>query len=122
LWTEYVLIGVTVLSSLAAAMEFPRDIGETIPISGPQALTRAEQVATIGAALGREIPLVEITPDEFRAETTRFIPQPIMKMLLDYWGDTLIAPDQARPATTVTGRPGRTLAEWANDRRAEFGG
>ena len=97
-------------------------IGETVAITGPQALTRAEQVAAIGAALGREIPLVEISPDEFRAETAQFIPQPIMKMLLDYWSDTLSVPDRPRPATPVTGRPGRTLAEWATDHRADFGG
>jgi uncharacterized protein YbjT (DUF2867 family) len=97
-------------------------IGETIPITGPQALTRTAQVAAIGAALSREIPLVEITPDEFRAETAQFIPQPIMKMLLDYWSDTLTVPDRARPATPVTGKPGRTLAEWAADHRADFGG
>lgn len=96
-------------------------VGQAIPITGPQALTRAEQVATIGAAIGREIPLVEITPDEFRAETGQFIPEPIMKMLLDYWSDTLTVPDQPRPATRVTGRPGRTLAEWASDHRADFG-
>ena len=97
-------------------------LGETIPITGPQALTRAEQVAAIGAALGREIPVVEITPDEFRAETAQFIPEPIMKMLLDYWGDTLSVPDRPRPVTPVTGGPGRTLAEWAADHRADFGG
>jgi uncharacterized protein YbjT (DUF2867 family) len=97
-------------------------IGETIAITGPEALTRADQVAAIGAALGREIPLVEITPDEFRGETAQFIPQPIMKMLLDYWSDTLTVPDQVRPATSVTGRTGRTLTEWATDHRADFGG
>lgn len=96
-------------------------IGQTIPITGPQALTRTEQVATISAALGRQIPLTEITPDEFRTETAQFIPQPIMKMLLDYWSDTLTTPDQVRPATAVTGKPGRTLAEWATDHRADFG-
>ncbi|MBF6244017.1 NAD(P)H-binding protein [Nocardia elegans] len=97
-------------------------IGATIPITGPQALTRAEQVAAIGAAIGREIPLVEITPEQFRAETAQFIPEPIMKMLLDYWSDTLTVPDQVRPVTSVTGRPGRTLTEWATDHRADFGG
>lgn len=97
-------------------------IGATIPITGPQALTRAEQVAAIGAAIGREISLVEITPEQFRAETAQFIPEPIMKMLLDYWSDTLTVPDQVRPVTSVTGRPGRTLAEWATDHRADFGG
>ncbi|MEU6583191.1 NAD(P)H-binding protein [Nocardia sp. NPDC046763] len=96
-------------------------IGQIIPITGPQALTRTEQVATLSAALGRQIPLIEITADEFRAETAQFIPEPIMKMLLDYWSDTLTTPDRARPATTVTGKPGRTLAEWAEDHRADFG-
>jgi hypothetical protein len=43
-----------------------------------------------------------------------------MKMLLDYWHDTLTVPDVPRPATVVTGRPGRTLAEWAADHRADF--
>ncbi|WP_039795253.1 NmrA family NAD(P)-binding protein [Nocardia araoensis] len=97
-------------------------IGETIAITGPQALTRTEQVAAIGAAIGREIPLVEITPDEFISETAQFIPQPIMKMLLDYWSDTVTVPDVVRPVTSVTGRPGRTLTEWATDHRADFGG
>ncbi|WP_214416404.1 SDR family oxidoreductase [Sphaerisporangium fuscum] len=95
-------------------------LGEVIPLTGPQALTRSEQVAIIGEALGREIPLVEITPEEFRAETAQFIPEPVMKMLLDYWHDTLTVPDVPRPVTVVTGRPGRALAEWAADHRADF--
>jgi len=96
-------------------------LGDTIPMTGPEALTRAEQVATIGRALGRDIPLVEITPEEFRAETAQFIPESVMTMLLDYWSDTLTTPDRPRPVTPVTGRPGRTLAEWAMDHRADFG-
>ncbi|WP_040861072.1 SDR family oxidoreductase [Nocardia niigatensis] len=96
-------------------------LGRIIPITGPEALTRTEQVATLSAALGREIPLVEITADEFRTETSQFIPEPIMKMLLAYWSDTLTTPDRVRPATVVTGKPGRTLAEWATDHRTDFG-
>lgn len=97
-------------------------LGEVIAMTGPEAITRSEQVATIAAALGREIPLIEITPEEFRAETGQFIPEPVMKMLLDYWSDTLTEPDQPRPVTPVTGHPGRTLAQWAADHRADFGG
>ena len=97
-------------------------LGDVIAMTGPEALTRAEQVATIGRALGREIRVIETTPDEFRAETAQFIPEPVMKMLLDYWSDTLTAPDRPRPVTPVTGRPGRTLAQWAADHRADFGG
>lgn len=95
-------------------------IGDAIPLTGPQALTRSEQVAIIGRTLGRKIPLVEIMPEEFRAETAQFIPEPVTKMLLDYWHDTLTVPDVPRPITRLTGRPGRTLAEWAADHRADF--
>ncbi|MFD0690276.1 SDR family oxidoreductase [Actinomadura fibrosa] len=95
-------------------------LGDAIPLTGPQSLTRSEQVAIIGRTLGREIPLVEITAEEFRAETARFIPEPVLKMLLDYWHDTLTVPDVPRPVTAVTGRPGRTLAQWAADHRADF--
>ncbi|MFC9997129.1 hypothetical protein [Nocardia sp. NPDC127526] len=96
-------------------------LGRIIALTGPQALTRTEQVATLVAALGRQIPLTEITADEFRSETAQFIPHPIMKMLLDYWTDTLTTPDRIRPVTAITGKPGRTLAEWAADHRADFG-
>jgi uncharacterized protein YbjT (DUF2867 family) len=97
-------------------------LGDVIPLTGPEALTRAEQVATIARALDREIPIIDITPDEFRAEAAQFIPEPVMKMLLDYWSDTFTTPDRPRPVTPVTGRPGRTLAQWAADHRADFGG
>lgn len=95
-------------------------LGDVIAMTGPLAVTRTEQVAAIGTALDRKIQLTEITPEEFRAETGQFIPEPVMKMLLDYWRDTLAIPDQPRPVTPVTGRPGRSLAQWAIDHRADF--
>jgi hypothetical protein len=78
-------------------------------------------VAAIAGALDRDIPVSEITPDEFRAEAGQFIPEPVMKMLLDYWSDTLTTPDRPRPVTPVTGRPGRTLVRWAVGHRVDFG-
>ncbi|MEV1128641.1 NAD(P)H-binding protein [Agromyces sp. NPDC049794] len=97
-------------------------LGAAIAMTGPEAVTRIEQVATIARALGRDIPLVEITPEEFRAEAADFIPETVVRMLLDYWRDTVSAPDRPRPVTPVTGRPGRTLAEWAADHRGDFAG
>ncbi|WP_109509102.1 SDR family oxidoreductase [Nocardioides speluncae] len=97
-------------------------LGEVIAMTGPEAITRGGQVAAIAGALDRDVPLIEITPEEFRAETEQFIPEPVMKMLLDYWSDTLTTPDQPRPVTPVTGRPGRSLAQWATDHQADFMG
>jgi uncharacterized protein YbjT (DUF2867 family) len=111
-----------VAEAAAEALLADDHLGEAISMTGPEALTRAAQVATIAAVVGREIPVIEITADEFRAEMAQFIPEPVMKMLLDYWNDTLTVPDQPLPVTPVTGRPGRTLAHWAADHRSDFGG
>ncbi|MFI5936472.1 NAD(P)H-binding protein [Actinoplanes sp. NPDC051494] len=91
------------------------------PLTGPQSLTRIEQVAAISAAIGREIELQEITPDEFRAETARYIPEDIISMLLAYWSETVTTPDPVRPGfAALTGHPGRTLHQWAQDHRTAF--
>ncbi|MEV0398365.1 NAD(P)H-binding protein [Polymorphospora rubra] len=91
------------------------------PLTGPQSLTRIDQVAAIGAGIGRDIPLVEISPDEFRADVAQFIPEDIIAMLLAYWSDTVAEPDRVRPGVRdLTGQPGRTLEQWVRDHRAAF--
>jgi uncharacterized protein YbjT (DUF2867 family) len=90
-------------------------------VTGPEALTRSEQVKTISAAIGKQIELVEITPDEFRSEMAQFVPEGIISMLLAYWSDTMDQPDQVRSVESLTGTPGRTLAQWAADHRSDFG-
>jgi uncharacterized protein YbjT (DUF2867 family) len=90
-------------------------------LSGPQSLTRVQQVAAIGAGIGRDIDLVEISPDEFRSDVAQFIPKDIIAMLLDYWSDTVAEPERVRTGVRdLTGRPGRTLEQWARDHRADF--
>ncbi|MFG1992064.1 NAD(P)H-binding protein [Actinoplanes sp. NPDC048988] len=108
----------------AAAAALLRDghHGQIYPLTGPQSLTRIDQVAAIGAGIGRDIRLVEISPDEFRADVAPFISEDIVAMLLDYWSDTVAEPDRVRSGVRdLTGRPGRTLEEWARDHRAAFG-
>lgn len=107
----------------AAAAALVRDghHGQIHPLTGPQSLTRIDQVAAIGAGIGRDIPLTEISPDEFRADVARFIPGDIVDMLLAYWSDTVAEPDRVRTGVRdLTGRPGRTLDQWARDHRAAF--
>ncbi|GAB2619472.1 nucleotide-diphosphate-sugar epimerase [Paractinoplanes abujensis] len=108
----------------AAATALLQDghIGQFYPLTGPESLTRIEQVAAIGAGLGRHLDLVEISPDEFRADVARFIPEDIIVMLLEYWSETVTAPDPVRSGVPdLTGAPGRTLEQWARDHRADFG-
>jgi len=52
-------------------------------ITGPEALTRVEQLEAIGAALGRELTFTEQTPDEFTAEMAQYgVGADNVKMLL----------------------------------------
>jgi uncharacterized protein YbjT (DUF2867 family) len=96
--------------------------GRAYPLTGPQSLTRVEQVAAIAAGTGRDIRLLEISPDEFRADVSQYIPEDIIAMLLAYWSDTVAAPDKVRPGVRdLTGSGGRTLEQWARDHRADFG-
>jgi uncharacterized protein YbjT (DUF2867 family) len=91
------------------------------PMTGPEALTRVQQLEAIGAAIDRELHFEETSPEAFRAEMSKYIPEPIIKMLLDYWSDTVEAPDVVRPTVEqVTGRKAKTLAEWAKDHASDF--
>lgn len=97
--------------------------GQIYPMTGPQALTRVAQLKTIGSAIGRDLTFTEITPDKFRAEMSQYgVGGEIVTMLLDYWRDTVDEPDVVRTAEQLTGRPARTLAEWARDHAPDFGG
>lgn len=96
-------------------------IGKIYPMTGPQALTRAAMLATIGVAIGRELSYVEITAEAFARQMAQYMPAGVIKMLLDYWSDTVAAPDvPLRTVEDITGRPARTLATWAVDHRADF--
>ena len=95
--------------------------GQILELSGPQALTRREQLAAIGAALGRDLIFREQAPGEFAAAMAPYMPSEIIEMVLDHWRDTQFDPDLVFPTTeAVTGRPARTLSEWARDHVADF--
>jgi len=105
----------------ATALLDDAHVGKTYAMTGPEALTRAAMLATIGAAIGRELSYVEITAEAFAEQMAPYMPVGVIKMLLDYWSDTVAAPYV--PLSTVeevTGRPARTIAVWAADHRADF--
>ena len=56
-----------------------------------------------------------------RARAAKASDVPVIKMLLDYWSDTVREPDTVLSTVEdVTGRPARTLAQWASDHAADF--
>lgn len=111
-----------VAAAAAAALTQPGHEGRIYPMTGPEALSRVEQVEAIGAAIGQDLRFTEQSPDEFAAEMAQYGVAPsIVKMLLDYWSDTVDEPDVPRPPDELIGRPAKTLAEWARDHAADFG-
>ncbi len=112
-----------VAAAAVAVLTQPGHDGQLYAMTGPQALTRIDQLKAIGDAIGRELTFAEQTPDEFAAEMATYgVGADIVSMLLDYWSDTVDQPDVPRPPDRLIGRPAKTLAEWARDHAADFAG
>ena len=110
-----------VAAAAAAVLTHDGHCGQIYPMTGPQTLTRTAQLQTIGTAVGRDLTFTEITPEEFRAEMDGYgVPDDIVAMLLDYWRDTVDEPGTVRSPEGLTGRPARTLAQWARDHADDF--
>ena len=97
--------------------------GQHYELTGPQALTIREQVAAIATGIGRGIEFVELTREQARAEMLEqgMIAEVIDEMILWYPDDYADHTPPVSPVVEqVTGRPGRTLAEWAADHADEL--
>lgn len=108
--------------ALAAAITLtePGHQGRVYELSGPESLTRIEHLAAISAAIGRDIPFVEVTPEEFRADVSQYMDEGIIEMLLKYWSETVDTPEV--PLPPALGIIPASLDQWARDHRADFGG
>jgi uncharacterized protein YbjT (DUF2867 family) len=89
-------------------------------LTGPESLSQAEQVSTIGAVLGRQIRFDELSPEEFRRE---MMPGPVADMLLAAWRATLGRPAFVTSTVAdVIETPARTFRQWATDHADAFRG
>ena len=95
--------------------------GKAYTLAGPESLTLREQVAAIGAAVGRPI-AVEVVPEQVaRATMAEGMPDFAVTAILRNW-----AAAGDRPAETsslipqLVGRPARTFAQWAIDHVDDF--
>ncbi|QKW32702.1 NAD(P)H-binding protein [Actinomadura sp. NAK00032] len=92
-------------------------------LTGPEVLSRAEQVERLGAALGRRLRFAAVTAGTARSRMLADgRPAPLV--------EALIAASERRPASDLTtdhverltGHPARSFLEWALDHAAEFSG
>jgi uncharacterized protein YbjT (DUF2867 family) len=96
--------------------------GQTYMITGPEVLTLADKVAAIGAAIGREVELVELTEEQARAEWAQAgLPPHVIDFLVDVLGNTPELGYTVAPTVQeVTGRPARTFVQWAVEHADAF--
>jgi uncharacterized protein YbjT (DUF2867 family) len=136
-WAEQIRTAGVVRSPLTAATAVidPRDIaavaaraliddahvGATHRLTGPQVISRPEQVQAIGAAIGRDLRFEEIPVQDARARMLADGRSPALV-------DALLAAAETRTASTmltstvtdVTGQPPRDFQQWARDHSELF--
>jgi uncharacterized protein YbjT (DUF2867 family) len=94
--------------------------GKEYLLTGPETLTRAEMVRHIGAALGREIPFVELDHEAAVAALEPAMGE-FARWYVDGMRDLAEHPQQAnRLVEELTGRPATTFAQWARNKADEF--
>ncbi|WP_433857682.1 SDR family oxidoreductase [Streptomyces kronopolitis] len=97
--------------------------GQAYLVTGPEVLTIAQQVAEIGRATGRETRVEQIS-EEAAAEAMAgpHFPLEAARELVALFGTMVDAPTfpVSDAVARVTGRPGRTYAEWAREHAGDF--
>jgi len=108
-------------------------------LTGPQSLTQREQVAVIGASIGRQLTFDELSPEVARREMIALFEQlspktappetvarvtgNIADMLLSAYGAAVNRPALVTSTIEdVTGTPARTFREWAIEHASDFRG
>ena len=90
-------------------------------LTGPEQLSQREQLAAIGAALGRALRFEELSPEDAVHELSADFPPGLVKAIVAGQGAFVRAPESmTREVEELTGRPARTFAEWARDHAADF--
>ncbi|MBO0728142.1 MAG: NAD(P)H-binding protein [Acidimicrobiaceae bacterium] len=88
--------------------------GQVYRLSGPDSLLPANQLATLGAVLGRDLRL-EAQPDaEARAEMANNMPAEYVDAFFSFYVDHTLDESQVLPAVAdITGSPPRSFEQWA---------
>jgi uncharacterized protein YbjT (DUF2867 family) len=95
--------------------------GKAYLLTGPAALTMADQVHAIGAAIGKPTTSVEQPLDEARAELATWTEPSFADSALRYWAGLVDEPEPVtRTIEEITGRSARTFTTWATDHADDF--
>ena len=97
-------------------------VGAMPVISGPGAITQADQIAEIGTAIGRELRYEDMPQDEAVAElVAMFGNADFARSALDVWAGFVTEPEVVTTAVAeVTGEPARPFRDWAAEHADDF--
>jgi uncharacterized protein YbjT (DUF2867 family) len=90
--------------------------GKSYLLTGPEAITQAEQVRILGTVAGRPAQVEEISREDARTEMLAWASPEFADGALDYWRMLVDTPEPVTDTVReVTGHPARTFAQWAED-------
>ncbi|MEV1289480.1 NAD(P)H-binding protein [Micromonospora sp. NPDC049679] len=119
-WSSAMVHEADIAALAMAALLDDGHAGRTYTPTGPEPVQRVDAVRMIGDALGRDIRFIELTPEQAREHWKDIYPEYVIEWFLEMGnhpnGNAWVSPDVER----VTGRPGRTLAQWAFDHADDF--
>jgi uncharacterized protein YbjT (DUF2867 family) len=94
--------------------------GQAFALTGPETLTQAEQVRTIGEAIGRPLRAEELPPDVARREFEAVMGERAGAAVA-YWSTLVDAPERVTDdVERVAGHEARSFAEWVRDHLDDF--
>jgi uncharacterized protein YbjT (DUF2867 family) len=98
------------------ALTDSRHDGARLVLSGPEAITQARQVQTIGEAIGRALRWEEIP-----REQVKHLLAGVPDTALDTWASFVAEPEIVTTTVgDVTGKPARPFSRWAQDNADRF--
>jgi uncharacterized protein YbjT (DUF2867 family) len=98
----------------ATALTGAAHAGRSYRLSGPEALRPAEQVAIVARAIGRDVRFEAQSDAEAREEMSRGMPPEYVDAFMRFFAGGELDESEVLPTVEqITGRPPRSLADWA---------
>jgi uncharacterized protein YbjT (DUF2867 family) len=111
-----------IADAAVAALTDARHVGAKYVLTGPEAVTQADQVRIIGEATGRAVRWDEAPAEETAELLASFTgDRSFADHAVEYWGGLVADPEPVTgDVESVTGHPARSFRDWARDHAAEF--
>ncbi|MFE0107147.1 SDR family oxidoreductase [Streptomyces sp. NPDC059009] len=95
--------------------------GRAYRLTGPEAVTTRDVIATLGRALGRDLTFTEIPREDVTPDLYPHVPPQMLPAILNSMAQSVgNEPEITTTVEAVTGTPARTFQQWAHDHRGDF--